>query len=431
MPISRPAIPLAALLALLACGHPPASRDAGAADSGLEDAGAGRDGGALDAGADGGPFDAGFDAGAPDSGADDAGSADAGAVDGGFSPATHDPFPTLTDHGGLILTTPTLVTVTYQGHPNASDIDRFTAWLPGSSWLAAVGADYGVTGATLGPSVLLDGGPPPIAGSGDVAALLMAGFDAGTLPSPQGLVEPVYLVFFPPDAGIAGVCSQVFAYHAAGLYDGEPFAFVADPDCPESATGYPELEEIELTASHELIEAATNPYSTIDGGVAFQLTDSSSPWWQPGGGENADLCEGAVYFDADAGFYAQRSWSLRAAAAGEGSPCVPAPADYFNVSPTPNAVVTLDGGSSVTFYLTGWSAAPEPPWGVAVMAEFGDFDPTPSLPTTQLDNGGDGGVTLTVPVGTPSGQRAVVWIGSYAQGSSDWTSYWPVAVEAR
>ena len=393
-------------------GVPPAE-DAGTADAGTAQP------------------DAGADAGGVDAGSTDAGISDAGTGDGGFSPAPHAPFPQIPYQGGPTLSAPRLVPITFAGYPYAAEIAQWSGWIASSSWLATVGADYGVTGATAAPLVVLDGGAPTIQRPEDLAALLAEAFDGGAIPAPASLAQPLYVVFFPPDAGIAGVCQQVFSYHAAGRYEGAPFAFVLDADCPEQVTGYPETEQIELTAGHEIVESAANPYSTVDGGIGWQLTDPASPWWAPGAGEIADLCEGPVYFDADAGVYAPLVWSNRAAARGDGSPCLPSPGAYFNASPTPDAVVTLDGGASFRVTLTGWSAAPSPPWGIAVMADFGDFDPQPQLVASALENGGDAGVTVAVPPGTPSGARAVVWIGSYAQGSPDWTSFWPIAVEAR
>ena len=405
--------PLLALAALaIGCPGPQGGpRDAGGRDAGQSD-GAGHDGGGLDGG---------------DAGPNDAGQSDAG--DGGtFAEAPHDPFPQLPFHGGPILATPALVTVVLGDHPLRAEVEAYGVWLAGSAYLREVGADYGV-GTGTARAVELDGGIPALAGEVEVAAFLEGQFDAGTVPVPSTLTAPLYVLYFPPDAGLGGVCTTVFSYHAAASYEGTPFPFVVDADCPESVTGYPDLEEIELTASHEILEAATDPFPSTDAG--YRLTDPASLWYLPSFGETADLCEGAVFLDPDGGFYAQRIWSNSEAALGTQSPCLPEALPYFNASPSPDTVQSVAPGAVVQFTLTGFSTAPVPAWGIAVMATFGDFDAAPSLDAGTLQNGEATVATLTVPADAGTGARAQVWIGSYVQGGSDWTGYWPVEVVVR
>lgn len=65
------------------------------------------------------------------------------------------------------------------------------------------------------------------------------------------------------------------------------------------------------------------------------------------------------------------------------------------------------------------------------MATFGDFDPAPVFADAGPGNGATQAVILSVPAGTPSGARTQVWLGSYASGSPDITSFWPVSVQAQ
>ena len=80
----------------------------------------------------------------------DAGSTtDAGAIsdggDGGpFATAAHTPFPSVPRAAGPILASPKIITVTFADHPDLTQISAFGDWIATSSWLAAVGKDYGV-----------------------------------------------------------------------------------------------------------------------------------------------------------------------------------------------------------------------------------------------------------------------------------------------
>jgi hypothetical protein len=393
------------------CSGGPASADAGADAGSTTDAG--RDAG-LDAGVDGG----------------DGGPASDGGGDGGFLEASHDVFPQIPFGGGPVLAHPSLVTITFPGLALAQQAQSFDSWIASSPWLATVGQDYGVGNGPPTANVELDAGPPPWVGSADVAAFLAQSFDAGLLPPPVADGGQIYVLYLPANAPLSGICLSVFGYHDNALYGGVEFAYAVVPDCPESATGFPDLENLQLVASHEIVEAATNPYANGPGGrLGWELTDPTNPWWAPGFGEVADVCEGQIWQAPDAGWFAQRIWSNSQAALGTGSPCVPLPADpYFNVSPQPDTILTIDAGSSVTIQITGWSNAAGPPWDLTEMAYFGDFDPAPLFADAGIGNGVTQALTLSVPPGTPSGARTQVWLGSYPPASDNYTSYWPVAV---
>ncbi|MHB8420004.1 MAG: hypothetical protein ACYDCL_18170 [Myxococcales bacterium] len=380
--------------------------------------------GGIDAGDGGLALDAGDGGSAADAG--DGGSGDGG--DAGFLEAAHDAFPQIPYGGGPVLTHPQLVTVTFPGLAIAAQAKGYDDWVASSAWLAQVGRDYGVGNGPAPLEADLDGGPPPWSGSADIAAFLSASFDGGALPPPSPDGGQLYVLFLPPDAPLSGLCTAVFGFHAQGLYQGLPFAFAIVPDCPAAATGYPDPEGFELVASHEILEAATNPYPAAAGG-GWQLVDPSDPWWAPGFGEVADVCEGQIWQAPDGGPFAQRIWSNSQAALGTGSPCLPTPAaPYFNVSPTPDAPLTIAAGASRTVPITGWSTAAVQPWELFEMAYFGDFDPAPIFADAGIDNGETQNVLLSVPAGTPPGSRTQLWIGSYAAGASDYTSFWPVAV---
>jgi hypothetical protein len=103
-------------------------------------------------------------------------------------------------------------------------------------------------------------------------------------------------------------------------------------------------------ASHELIEAATDPY---DAESAFAAVDDQHIYWgaQPGA-EVADMCDlfSAAYLKPpELGATVERVWSNERAAAGH-HPCVPAVDGevYFNAIPTLEEDVKMTAGGSVS-----------------------------------------------------------------------------------
>src|SRR5207249_3243673 len=132
-----------------------------------------------------------------------------------------------------------------------------------------------------------------------------------------------------------------------------PYAVV--PACSSGANA---LAYVEVGASHELIEAATDPLPLTD--PEWALIDPANPWTVLAG-EVADFCE-IVSYVQDSGYVLQRSWSNAAARAGT-DPCVPAPSrPFYDTSTTPSTVQHVAAGASVTFTLRGFSEAPTADW---------------------------------------------------------------------
>ena len=110
------------------------------------------------------------------------------------------------------------------------------------------------------------------------------------------------------------------------------------PDCQLQSATVSAADAITTVLSHELVEAATNPY--IETAPAWYGVAAPFLIWElaTGGLELADLCEYPITQPVGgAGHFAiQRSYSNAAALAGN-DPCVPARGVYFNA-----AVVTTD-----------------------------------------------------------------------------------------
>ena len=253
----------------------------------------------------------------------------------------------LVNHGGPILKNPVVVSVTWSDDPNVATLESVGDTIGASSYWKDVVGEYGVGPATSGRAnhvhlttpLVLPTGPQadPVA---PIITLITEALSNPTSGWPAPTAQSVYLVFIHGKAA-----KQLCDSGAGGLHDSlevggkeVPFAIAAACDS-ESGKSTP-LEEATISASHELAEAATDPFpSTAPAWVG--LHDDHLAWelLQMGQDENTDMCE--FYEDAygkyaapQLPFHVSRSWSNASAAAGH-APCVPAAKGEtnFNVAP--------------------------------------------------------------------------------------------------
>jgi hypothetical protein len=188
-------------------------------------------------------------------------------------------------------------------------------------------------------------------------------------------------------------------------------------------TGVELASDIEASASHEIMEASTDPFPYTN--TAWDIVDPNNPWGGTGG-ETADLCEGQTL--QQNGFFVQRIWSNTAAALENVPPCIPAPpGGFYDVSPAPNTTQTVAAGASTTFTLTGFSTAPIPSWSLTAFPGYSTFTPTLALSASTIGNGQTATLKVTVPAGTPSQGYASVFVSSLR--APDDFNYWLVAVQ--
>ena len=123
--------------------------------------------------------------------------------------------------------------------------------------------------------------------------------DDAAFPEPDANV--LYVLHYPTEVtitqegffGVGTSCTNFGGYHGNIQLDFTHgrllVAYAVIPDCGTfgDLTG---LDAITATESHELVEAATDPYPKDD--PAFANTDSDHAFWgfALGGGENGDLC---------------------------------------------------------------------------------------------------------------------------------------------
>ena len=292
-----------------------------------------------------------------------------------FTPAAHAPFPTLPSGDGVVLTPTRVVTIVAQNDAFHDQLLAFGLLLTTSSWWQVVAAPYGL--ATAATPVTATG--PAITNNLTESTLkryVTTLVNQGTVPAPDG--KSVYMVYLPdgvslnsPNTTDNANCALYEGYHTQYGTLGDNIAF-SQRCVPSSMPG--SLDDVTNTASHEIIEAASDP---TGGGWAFPAPPTMQPWtadvWATldSGAvtENADLCAGSNFVER--GFQYQRVWSNGAASAG-GDPCVPAIAQpYLNVS-APKGWYATDGSGRADIPLTGWSTARIDDWGLGSEV----YDPT-------------------------------------------------------
>jgi hypothetical protein len=357
---------------------------------------------------------------------------------GPFMSAPHDSTFTVPDQGGPLLTAPQLVTITYADYPYRADVEAYGDWIVGSDWLATVGAEYGIQLGSNTNVELPDAAPSTLTDT-QIQNLIAGWQSDGTVPTPAP--NTLYMLYL-RDAqthvtGAFGIesCVVYYGYHSEAMIGNAHFAYALISTCAPSGV-YGELPQTEQTASHELMEAATDPfyYSApaylLDGVFTFA-------------GELGDLCQGRN--DAEGQFAYQRIWSNRAAAAGD-DPCAPPnPNDpYFRVEVSPTQVTQLVIGEETELTFTAWSTAPVPQLGVWIYSLGGEFQPYVVDPWSGIDqtffegltlpdaplltNGESGHLKLTLPPTARPGQKAALMV--YASRSLDVYTAWPFVIEA-
>jgi len=329
-----------------------------------------------------------------------------------FAEFEHGKVPRLVAEGGKTLRMPKIRPVFFaSGNDSATQavIEQFLAELATSTYWTATTSEYGVGTLTISPTILTTDAPPTT----DVAldALLRRNLDGthtdwGTLDE-----STIYSVFLP--AGVVlhtsfgDSCQSFGAYHdeAMGL-GGKHLVYALMPRCDGGSV----IDNLTASASHEFIEAATDPYVETLG--AFGSVDVDHAIWAfVPGAEDGDFCEyiPEAYQPLVGSFIVQRGWSNASAVAGH-DPCVPVmPHPYVGAAPllTENVMLT-DGpngpmitkgvkvaiGEPKTIDIALYSDVPTDDWTVEAL-DASVFFGAPNELALQLDkSSGHNGDTL-------------------------------------
>jgi hypothetical protein len=366
-------------------------------------------------------------------------------------PAAHPPLPQVSSLGGPVLLHPRVIPIVYDDDPLLSDVQTFFTNLESAAyWEGAVGS-YGVGAIEVGPTVLIHGpGPTRIstnaiplliaesldrslassdAGAGDAAA---EGGSSTRWPLPDG--NTIYAVIYPPETTITDNkdCMSYGGYHDELAYSGGKTSYAVLPRCASFSLlpGHGALDILTVALSHELCEAATDPFPTSD--PAYSTSNFVGSGWSANavGGEIGDMCvlELSSYeMRADVGYWVQRVWSDANALASH-DPCAPDLTGEVYFSAVPDLAQTevfpglyMDGitvapGASATVALHLFSDGPTTgPWTVSVSEPTGAGGLEPYAPgqlVFSLDKTtGENGDTLALTV-----KRKALRPGSQASG---------------
>ncbi len=243
-------------------------------------------------------------------------------------PAPHPPLPTVVTAGGPVLRHPRVVPITFASDPagTASGVDAFCAGLGATEYWKAATEEYGVSALSSARPVHLTQPAPASVDTPGVEALLAGLLDGGVVGIEAPTADTVYAFVFPHTTTVMGSflqgCVDFGGYHTNTLGPGPMLPYIVVAQCPGSSLP---LDSATETLSHELIEAATDPFP-FGAPAYWRADDGNAAWTLYTYGEVTDLCEfeADVYFKpAEFPFQVARSWSNRAGAEGK-NPCVPA-----------------------------------------------------------------------------------------------------------
>jgi hypothetical protein len=265
----------------------------------------------------------------------------------------------------------------------------------------------------------------------------------------------LYLVFFPSATtlslkGSTG-CAQILGYH--GVSDAKAgYAFAAVGRCQDFEN--PEFDTVTITASHEILEAVTDPSATKDSFGWVSMDGDHWIWGDAFDSELGDFCQGNPEWPnsvkpSDLGYSVQKIWSNAWAKAGH-NPCAPndPSTPFYGAGPaqgametvmvtTTNATFNTQGvivpvGQTKTIDVQLFSDAPTSDWSVQAI-DWGQFHLNRAQELDlSLDQGtGNNGTVLHLSIhaiakGVPGYSTAV--LSSSPPGSTDVWWRWPILV---
>lgn len=354
--------------------------------------------------------------------------------------------PRVVYQGGPFLRRPRVVTVTFAIDDPAfvARLERFGAEIGNTPWWREAVAGYcAAEGDCIGDgrpglAVRLDEVLPARVHGVDISALLRREAQGGRFGTLDA--ESLFMVYLPPgvvlfDAFYEHYCDDgPRAFHRALRWEGGVNGFAVIPRCgDESATT--------ATASHELVEVATNP-ETQRRGFAFE-PHAAYLGFAAAGVEPMDPC-GILSRDSQrplaGGFAVQRAWSNRAASLGR-DPCgtIAATDRYVALVPRQPLVRLLREGDCATLFLdaaaggvdSAGSGKAGAEWRIAVVDLTGEQDGNRyidmALDRSTVTAGETVQLTLELRQRHP-GEMVVVGLLSQLGGR---THLWPLAVRMR
>jgi len=309
-------------------------------------------------------------------------------------PTTHAPIPLLRYAHGDVIDTPSVVTVTFDNDTSRDFLEAFGDTITATAWWDAVSAGYcddrhecighGAGGGHVrttspGPSLADNAGNDV---QTQLKQYIASQIQSATFPAPTA--NTIYMLYTPDTVSVTldekRQCVDFGAYHNSmtmtppGASAPVTFAYAVIPRCSNANS------VVTFTASHELIEAATDKVFDDKALVQTGWTSTTDAWDTLAGGEVADRCYDLdrkgrdIYHEGP--YTVTRSFSNQAAAQSH-DPCVPAPTTdklpYFNVAPEYGDMLTMKVGDTIKIPVVAFTDAPLPAFDVAVVEQSGQL----------------------------------------------------------
>ncbi len=307
--------------------------------------------------------------------------------------------PQLVTLGGPVLAQPKIQPIFFANDALQPQVEAFLGQLTTSSYWRAAATEYGVGAPSVLPTIVTTATPP--VNDTDLPAWMTARF-------PTADPNTIYALFFGDGMVLhsqgGDSCTGYLAFHDETQDShGGPLVYAFMPRCePETSFDHAQskLDELTISLSHELLEAATDP--RVESAPAFGDVDDDHAILEiMPGAENGDLCEDrdTAYIHGVGDFMVQRTWSNAAATAGH-DPCVPAPATtYLAAAPMFTESVSLSG-----FGDSRMTKAMKLPVGMSKTIEVDVYSDTPTPEEYAIDATDDSG-ELTFAWDKPSGKN--------------------------
>jgi hypothetical protein len=361
--------------------------------------------------------------------------------------------------GGALLTAPKIVTVTWMGDPNAATYEAFGDAIGTSDFWKAL-SEYGIGPATSGAlrHMRIPETPPTSISSADLdtyIATKVSGAPASGWPVNDA--NTVYLVYLPQQTVIDASDPTAGCDAEQGFHDetamGAQQHIVYGVVIQQCQAGDAMLVAAETqTASHELVEAVTDPHTQSDlAYVAFDADHYAFDQWMQQQDEVADACENYdnrdIYEQTTALPYSiQRFWSGTSAAAGH-NPCVPHPLEpYYNVTPLDEIAFPIDDkgykimskgleipvGTTADIHLGFYSDAAFDDWTMNLYEGDSLTPPSPKRLTITLDktSGKNGDVaTATITVNSKPSNTNIQLVTAVSSAKGQPPRYMPFLIK--
>lgn len=385
-----------------------------------------------------------LDAGTPDAGTPDIGTPDGGLPWRGPYPAPHPAYPQVLNSGGPVLATPRAQVISFAEVPAdfRQAAETCTEKLGALPYWSDIGKEYGVGPLSAAAPVHLQEQAPSSVDDDAVRLWLATKLDGGVPGFERPETRTIFTIVYPKHTVVGAGCDFVLGYHDSFPLGGLDVPYLVLPDCPYP--GVTDLQAFTGTLSHELIEAATDPFPLVH--PAYLDVDEAHVAWSLAiYGEVSDLCaQEPDWMVIPNGFpYGlQRSWSNAAARAGK-NPCVPAPAGevYFAAVPELNddvpytnwqksgttKGVRIPRGQTRTVRVHLFSEAPAEDWDLSADAfVFQAF--TFSFDRSRGNNGDVVTLSITANFFDTSDNAGVFWVSATrAGGTAEHRSYGLIA----